>query len=86
MKTYTFPVIVEPDGDRWHAYCPDLERYGAATWGHSQAEALHHIQEVVEMVIEELQEDGALIPNPSLGVGVQAGTQVSVTVPSLTHG
>ena len=24
VKTYTFKVIVEPDEDRWHAYCPAL--------------------------------------------------------------
>ena len=53
MKTYTFRVIVEPDGDRWHAYCPALEQYGGAMWGITQEEALKHIQEVVQMVIEE---------------------------------
>ena len=53
-----FPVIVEPDEDRWHAYCPALERYGAVTWGRTEQEALKHIQEVVQMVVEELAEDG----------------------------
>jgi predicted RNase H-like HicB family nuclease len=46
MKTYTFRVIVEPDGDRWHAHCPALEQFGAATWGVTQEEALKHIQDV----------------------------------------
>lgn len=32
MNTYSFDVVVEPDEDRWHAYCPALERMGAATW------------------------------------------------------
>jgi hypothetical protein len=27
MKTYTFKVVVEPDEDRWHAYCPALVRH-----------------------------------------------------------
>jgi len=31
MKTYTFNVVVEPDEDRWHAYCPVLVHQGAAT-------------------------------------------------------
>jgi predicted RNase H-like HicB family nuclease len=62
MKTYTFKVVVEPDEDRWHAYCPALEQYGAATWGNTRDEALKHIQEVVQMVIEELAEDGIPIP------------------------
>ena len=56
MKTYTFRVIVEPDEDCWTAYCPVLERYGAATWGYTKEEALKNIQEVVEMVVEELIE------------------------------
>jgi len=62
MKTYTFKVVAEPDEDRWHAYCPALEQYGATTWGNSHEEALKHIQEVVQMVIEELAEDGIPIP------------------------
>ncbi|MCX6089610.1 MAG: type II toxin-antitoxin system HicB family antitoxin [Candidatus Atribacteria bacterium] len=62
MKTYIFKVVIEPDGERWHAYCPILERYGAITWGYTQEEALKNIQEVVEMVVEELKEDNLPIP------------------------
>jgi predicted RNase H-like HicB family nuclease len=58
MKTHNFTVVVEPDGDRWHAYCPALEQYGAATWGYTEKEALRHVQEVVQMVVDELREDG----------------------------
>ena len=58
MKTYSFKVVVEPDEDRWHAYCPALVNQGAATWGHTQQEAIHHIQEVVQMVVESLIEHG----------------------------
>ena len=49
-KTYTFKVIVEPDEDRWYAYCPILESEGATTWGYTKEEALKNIREVVEMV------------------------------------
>ena len=62
MKTYIFKVVIEPDGERWHAYCPILERYGAITWGYTKEEALKNIQEVVEMVVEELKEDNLPIP------------------------
>jgi hypothetical protein len=24
MKTYNFRIVVEPDGEHWHAYCPAL--------------------------------------------------------------
>ena len=57
LKTYVFRVVVEPDEDRWHAYCPVLEKYGAATWGYTQEQALNNIREVVEMVVEELREE-----------------------------
>lgn len=57
-KSYVFSVIVEPDEDRWHAYAPALQQYGAATWGYTREEALKHIQEVVQLVVEELLEDG----------------------------
>ncbi len=81
MKSYTFKVLVEPDGDRWHAHCPALAQHGAATWGLTEEEALRHIQEVVEMVVQELVEDGESIPDsPELGVHVFAEPQVLVMV------
>jgi predicted RNase H-like HicB family nuclease len=58
--TYTFKAVVEPDEDCWHAYCPALAAYGAATWGGTREEALRHIREVVEMVVAELKEVGSL--------------------------
>ena len=81
MKTYTFKVVIEPDENRWHAYCPALEQYGAATWGNTQEEAFKHIREVVEMIIEELIEDGITIPEePKEEVMVFPETRVAVTV------
>ena len=62
IRTYFFKVVVEPDEDRWHAYCPVLEDKGGATWGYTREEALKNIREVVEMIIEELIEDGEPIP------------------------
>ena len=75
--TYTYSVVVEPDEDAWHAYCPALQGYGAATWGRTRAEALRHIREVVALVIAELIEDGEAVPADVEG---RAGTLVSVTV------
>lgn len=53
-----FRIVVEPDGDAWHAYCPALERHGAATWGKTRDEALENIRQVVEMVVTDLAEAG----------------------------
>ena len=77
MKTYVFRVVIEPDEDRWSAYCPALLKYSAVTWGNTQEEALKHIQEVVQLVVEELMEDGEPIPED---VQVSQEPLVAVTI------
>lgn len=81
MKTYAFKVIVEPDDDKWHSYCPALKKYGASTWGNTKEEAIKHIGEVVQMVIAELVEDGEEIPEePKEDVEIFPEPRVAVTV------
>ena len=77
MTTYTFKVVVEPDEDRWRAYCPALEAQGAATWGYTREEALRHIREVLEMIVAELVEEGRSVPAT---VAVSEEPLVAVTV------
>lgn len=77
MKTYLFKVVLEPDDDLWAASCPALNHLGAATWGKTKEEALKHIHEVVQMIVEELAEDGEPIPED---VQVSQDLLVSVTV------
>ena len=66
MTTYIFKVVVEPDDGKWSAYCPALLPQGASTWGNTEAEALQHIHEVVQMIVQELIEDGEPIPQDVL--------------------
>ncbi len=81
MKTYTFKVVIEPDDDRWHAYCPALVEQGAATHGATRDEALKNIREVAEMVVESLREHGEPIPEePSDQLHVSSVPEVLVTV------
>ncbi|MEK7408607.1 MAG: type II toxin-antitoxin system HicB family antitoxin [Acidobacteriota bacterium] len=81
MRTYTFKVVVEPDGERWHAYCPALVRRGAATWGYTKEEALKNIDEVVKMVVESLVEHGEPLPTePSDEVRLSLQPEVAVIV------
>ena len=81
MKTYVFRVVVQPDEDRWAAYCPALEKYAAATWGNTREEALTHIQAVVQMVVQELAEDKEPIPEePPEEVTVSTEPRVAVTI------
>ncbi|GMV92284.1 MAG: hypothetical protein AMXMBFR82_20620 [Candidatus Hydrogenedentota bacterium] len=75
MKSYTFPIEIEPDEDRWFARVPELEAQGAAAWGFTKEEAIRNIQEVAQMVIESLLEDGVPLP-PS----VQESNQPTVSV------
>ena len=77
MTTYTFRIVVEPDEDRWRAYCPALEEQGAATWGHTREEALQHIREVLEMIVAELLDDGKRVP---ASAAVSEEPLVAVTV------
>jgi predicted RNase H-like HicB family nuclease len=54
---------LEPDEDAdgnpaWHAYCPALESLGGATSGRTRADALHNINQVVRMIVQEFIEDG----------------------------
>lgn len=63
MKSYLFPVVVEPDEDAWHAYVPELDKEGAATWGKTRDEALQNMQEVMQMIVEEYLEDGKSLPD-----------------------
>jgi predicted RNase H-like HicB family nuclease len=81
MKTYTSKVVVEPDEGGFHAYCPALRHLGAVTQGETRDEALRNINEVVQMIVDELQEDGTPLPAVSSDdVEVFEGTRVAVTV------
>ena len=80
LTTYTFKVVVEPDEDRWHAYCPVLEAHGAATWGYTQEEALRHIEQVVRLVVESMIEHGEAVPTPAGEVQVSKEPVVAVTI------
>lgn len=80
MKTYVFKVVMEPDAEGWHVRCPALAPHGAATWGKTKEEALQHIREVVEMILEELAEEGAPVPEePHGAVTVSEEPLVTVT-------
>jgi predicted RNase H-like HicB family nuclease len=79
VKTYTFKVVVEPDEDRWHAYCPVLESQGASTWGNTREEALKHIDEVIQLVVGSIIEHGEKLPEETMEL-VQVSVEPRVTV------
>jgi predicted RNase H-like HicB family nuclease len=77
MKSYVFRVVLEPDEDAWRAYLPDLESRGGSTWGKTREEALRNINEVAQLVIESMLEDGEPLP---AGVAEIDEPVVAVTV------
>lgn len=81
MKTYIFKAVVEPDDDRWAAYCPVLLPHGTSTWGTTREEALKNLEEVVRMVLESLVEHGDPVPQgPLSDVRISEEPQVAVTI------
>ena len=76
-KAYSFRVVVEPDEDVFHAYCPVLK--GCHTWGHTFEEALANIQEAVQCHVEALLQAGDSIPTAPAGE-VQAEPTLTVAV------
>ncbi len=82
-RTLALEVVVEPGEGAWHAWCPTLLDYGAATWGATREEALGHIREVAAMVVGRLAEAGAPVPAgseaPPDGPGWGAAERVVLT-------
>lgn len=43
--------ILEPDGNQWHAYCPELK--GCHTFGATKEEALKHLKDAAMLYLED---------------------------------
>jgi hypothetical protein len=84
MKTYTFKVVVEPDDDaEGDPACllPGARKPGCCDFGAHQREALKHINEVVQLVVDSMIEHGELLPEESTeDVQVTVEPRVTITV------
>jgi predicted RNase H-like HicB family nuclease len=80
LRTYTFTIVVETEDAVWHAYCPSLLAYGAATWGATREEVLGHVREMAAMIVERLAEEGASVPIAPADQEPAAGERIVVTV------
>lgn len=58
--TYTYRIIIEPDGKYFHAYVPALS--GCHTFGKTITEAKKHVREAIAVYIESLQARGEGVP------------------------
>jgi predicted RNase H-like HicB family nuclease len=83
VKSYSFKVKLQedlfPDGTTgYHVSVPSLEHLGAATQGRRREEALRNIQEVLEMLLEELAQEGKPVPRDSAVVSEEPVVTVTV--------
>ena len=60
MRELTFTIVVEPDGDAFHAFVPALR--GCHTFGDSVEEATAHIREAIALHVEAMLADGEDVP------------------------
>ncbi|MCD4782466.1 MAG: type II toxin-antitoxin system HicB family antitoxin [Candidatus Eremiobacteraeota bacterium] len=78
MKTYIFQVVIEPDEDGFHAFCPILK--GCHTWGKSRKEAVDNVKEAVLVYVEDMIESGESLPVESELTKIMAFDTPSVAV------
>ncbi len=62
MNTQQYLIIIEPTKIGYSAYSPDLS--GCITVGKTVEQTRGHMQEAIELYIEELVEMGENIPQP----------------------
>ena len=60
MKTYTYRIIIEPDGKLFHGYVPALP--GCHTFGKTISDTRKHVKEAISVYIQSLIDDEARIP------------------------
>jgi len=85
MKSYIFRVIFErdkwPDEPEenaiWRAYIPVLP--AAHAWGNTQQAAFENLKNAVDLIIEDLMEEGRPIPTDDAGQ-VQVSQEPLLTV------
>jgi len=63
-QDFILEVVIEPDEDVYHAYCPTMD--GCHSSGDTEAEAFRNIQEAARLHLEVMIEDGEAVP----GVGI----------------
>lgn len=72
MAILDFKVFLEPDEDGGYVVvCPSLQ--GCYSQGETVEEALANIREAIELCLEDMQERGEPVPDPS---GVLIGSVV----------
>lgn len=66
MTKIKYAVILEKGKTSYGAYVPDLP--GCVAVGETKDEALHLIQEAIELHLEAMRQDGERPPKPTSGI------------------
>jgi len=74
MKNYTYRIIIEPDGEKYHGYVPALP--GCHTHGATVEETRVHLRDAIRLYIEHLNETKSSVPED---VGLESFETVSVS-------
>ena len=61
MKSYTYRIIIEPDGKQFHGYVPAL--VGCHTFGKTISETKKNLREAIELYLESLVSEKMAIPD-----------------------
>jgi predicted RNase H-like HicB family nuclease len=75
MKSYTYRVIIEPDGDAYHGYVPSLP--GCHTHGATIEETRMYLRDAMSLYLEQLAEEKSDIPQET---GLESFETVSIGV------
>ena len=60
-KSYTYRIIIEPDGKFFHGYVPALS--GCHTFGETIAETKLYLKDAIEVYVESLIKEKKIIPS-----------------------
>lgn len=60
MKTYTYRVIIEPDGKEFHGFVPVLT--GCHTCGRTIQETKNRLNDAIALYLENLKARGKTLP------------------------
>lgn len=59
-KVREFTVVLEPDEEGFHVFCPALK--GCHSWGATREEALENIAKAIELWLETAKRRGIPVP------------------------
>lgn len=61
MSTFAIKVVIEKDGEGYHAYCPSLK--GLHVGGQTKSEAIKNVNDAVVLYVESMLKNGEDIPD-----------------------